>query len=904
MEPIGAPARGRRETVFVVALLLLGLIASVLAFPSSIIVDDAYITFRYAANLAAGSGFVYNPGEHYLGTTTPLYALLLAVGAALFEEGIMGAAVVIHLLSVLGLTLLVYLLLEGKPFRVVALAFPILLVRNWYVSATAGMEALLFSAGCLLAIYCWFRRRQLSLGVVAALLCLIRPDGGVLGALLLAATWFENRKFPWRLLMAGVVAGLPWLLFSLFYFGSPFPSTVGAKIDQAQSYLWPSTHSYRSDLFEFFIANQYFWQSILAGVGALVAVVRRDRIGIVMVAWTLVHNGLYCVTGVPNYPWYYVAFVVQSLFFCLYLASFVPVERLLRVRPSLEGRLVPALATLVAVALLSRGVLRGECNVSKLEDLSPSSNRYYHIGRWLDEHAPREARVASVEIGIIGFYSRRYMVDLCGLVTPGISKYLKTGRHVTFALERYVPDYIVVREPLTGHEGGVENQLKWNYRRAYVRGDTAVYERIRWTEQDLARLFLQRCASESPGAVWMAGFPSELSEDRFSAMVGDGCQKHPLSREPGPDVRFVAHLTSMGTIDFAELVPVERTRLLPEDLYPALLPHCQGELHPRGLEITTPEESSEILVAEVGLDRPVRRIFLRLAVLDDPEGGGLPGALEWTTRGEREFSGERRIPFEVPGGEGARRILLEEDLPGLDRLRLHLFHGPARVLLQGIFVEESIPEGSDSVGSWSTRLRSCLEGRSPGSVFLPGFRSPDARDPGDVNAASPFSFTTEWAPDVRYMAWNPESTGIRVAALAYRGKVHIGAAALSRWTFLAIDEVDLQPGGLRLVSTSLDPFFFGTPRLGGPWRRVRLRFTMDRSPEQEPVVGAIYWTSSREDTFGEARKGTFLFSGRQGAQEVVYEFPGDRVDGVWQFRLDPVDRPGELILHEIVFERY
>src|SRR5215210_5968342 len=41
-------------------------------------VDDAYITFRYARNLATGVGFVYNAGERVLGTTTPAYAMLLA----------------------------------------------------------------------------------------------------------------------------------------------------------------------------------------------------------------------------------------------------------------------------------------------------------------------------------------------------------------------------------------------------------------------------------------------------------------------------------------------------------------------------------------------------------------------------------------------------------------------------------------------------------------------------------------------------------------------------------------------------------------------------------------------------------------------------------------------------------
>ena len=46
-------------------------------------IDDAFITFRYARNLLGGLGFVFNAGERVLGTTTPLYTLLLAALAGL-----------------------------------------------------------------------------------------------------------------------------------------------------------------------------------------------------------------------------------------------------------------------------------------------------------------------------------------------------------------------------------------------------------------------------------------------------------------------------------------------------------------------------------------------------------------------------------------------------------------------------------------------------------------------------------------------------------------------------------------------------------------------------------------------------------------------------------------------------
>lgn len=49
---------------------------------------DAHIAFRYARNLAEGLGFVYNPGELVLGTTTPIWGLMLGVGSRLSNPDI------------------------------------------------------------------------------------------------------------------------------------------------------------------------------------------------------------------------------------------------------------------------------------------------------------------------------------------------------------------------------------------------------------------------------------------------------------------------------------------------------------------------------------------------------------------------------------------------------------------------------------------------------------------------------------------------------------------------------------------------------------------------------------------------------------------------------------------------
>src|ERR1700682_2995626 len=65
--------------------------------------DDAYITFRYAANVARGFGLVFNPGERVLGTTSPLFTFILAAaGRILGTRYIEEVAVAVGILACLG----------------------------------------------------------------------------------------------------------------------------------------------------------------------------------------------------------------------------------------------------------------------------------------------------------------------------------------------------------------------------------------------------------------------------------------------------------------------------------------------------------------------------------------------------------------------------------------------------------------------------------------------------------------------------------------------------------------------------------------------------------------------------------------------------------------------------------
>ena len=69
--------RNRLHKYLIVSLFLLAVTVRMLPGPRTI--DDSYITYRYARNILAGNGFVYNPDERVLGTTTPFYTILLTV---------------------------------------------------------------------------------------------------------------------------------------------------------------------------------------------------------------------------------------------------------------------------------------------------------------------------------------------------------------------------------------------------------------------------------------------------------------------------------------------------------------------------------------------------------------------------------------------------------------------------------------------------------------------------------------------------------------------------------------------------------------------------------------------------------------------------------------------------------
>jgi hypothetical protein len=112
-------------------------------------------------------------------------------------------------------------------------------------------------------------------------------------------------------------------------------------------------------------------------------------------------------------------------------------------------RFFPATAPrIVLVALL--GVLAGPLTslwaISQLPDARGPI--YRAVGGWLRANTPVDARVGALEVGMIGYYSGRTMVDFAGLLQPLTAQ--QFGPHssydqaASFATQTFRPDYVVL----------------------------------------------------------------------------------------------------------------------------------------------------------------------------------------------------------------------------------------------------------------------------------------------------------------------------------------------------------------------------------------------------------------------------------------------------------------------------
>jgi hypothetical protein len=388
--------------------------------------DDPFITYRYAQNLIEGRGFVYNEGLRVQSTTTPLYTLLLTLLGHVWSD----LPRLSNLLSAASLemgALFLYLLGRRLEQPVAGAGAALLYSVSPLLLSTFGAETCFYTMLSLGSFYFYAADRRNLATLFAALTALARADG----------------------LLVAVILGLhltiaPWYIFAWVYFGSPLPTTLFTKQQQAAMLISDSfwqgflkvLRSYGQKLL--YRLHAFF---IILGVGWLVGA--RAWRWVPLLLWTGLYFLAYVILGVSRYFWYYGPLApAAALLAGLGLAAFL---RWLAARWRRVRSYAPALLILGLLLLLAP---QTKSAVSRLQHSDPRQVAYRQVGEWLAANTPPGATVGMLEVGIVGYYARRPVIGFAGLIQPEVARQMAretTYDHTTlWAVQNYQPDYLVI----------------------------------------------------------------------------------------------------------------------------------------------------------------------------------------------------------------------------------------------------------------------------------------------------------------------------------------------------------------------------------------------------------------------------------------------------------------------------
>ncbi len=441
--------------VWLILLLIVAVAMIARLLPGPRTIDDAFITFRYSRNLIDGLGFVYNPGIHTLGTTTPLWALIMAfTGGLLNGRDFPSYALALSATADATTCILLFLLARRLTHSDYFAAVPALL---WAVApmsvtfAIGGMETSLNILWMFAAFSLYIlipeselprkkRWREAGIGVCVTLGFLTRADAVLWIAPLLGWQLLEgirSRRIPWATWLAAILVLLPWLIFSTAQFGSPIPNSVTAK---RHAYLVGPMDAFAGLLRTY--SNLFFAFDAFGSTGTMISAL----IILVCVLFAFPYSARKLPRVLPLfiYPLLYFAVfaLLNPLMFRWYFAPPLP-ALMLAVFTGLWALLAPLQKTRAkAVIPIIAGAFGALCLFTSLNawTLHPDHGAgrpapqmawheiellYQQMGEYLRDDAgvTAETRVASADIGAVGYFSGATIVDTVGLVTPELRNY-------------------------------------------------------------------------------------------------------------------------------------------------------------------------------------------------------------------------------------------------------------------------------------------------------------------------------------------------------------------------------------------------------------------------------------------------------------------------------------------------
>ena len=404
--------------------LVFALLRGVAGFP----LDDAWIHQVYARNLGPRGEFAFFAGQSSVGSTSPLWTILLSFGHTLYLDprgwayslGILFLAASAFLITRLSQNIFPTLYPLSSVYCLLFTVF------EWHLawSAVSGMEILLFVFLSLLLVECALAdAHPFKLGIIAGLLTLTRPEGVVFAVLVLFGAEFFSRitHHASRITFyAGAFALIltPYFIFNLSLTGTILPNTFYAK-NAEYSELFAQTSWVV--LWGKLVLTPWIGAQILLLPGVILATVQLARehrwLELFPATWIVILPTLYAIRLPVDYQ--HGRYEMPVIPFIVLYGMVGTVWLFEKIKWRVLRR---AWGVSIAVALMMFWVIGAGAYAN---DVAVIECEMMGSARWVAANVPSDARLAAHDIGALGYVLDRPFIDLAGLVSPEVIPFLR-----------------------------------------------------------------------------------------------------------------------------------------------------------------------------------------------------------------------------------------------------------------------------------------------------------------------------------------------------------------------------------------------------------------------------------------------------------------------------------------------
>jgi hypothetical protein len=337
------------------------------------------------------------------------------------------------------------LVLKDSPERKMLslLAVSVFILNTWFIRwAFTGMETSLAVFMMLAVFYDYLKARYNTAFLLTGFFYLIRPEAVVLFAVLAVHYFFRTKNIRGLVIncLLALLPVLPFLIYAKIAFGTLVPNTAIGKT----SFNFGVT-AYYFQLKRIFqtIALSSFVELLLSAVFIVYIFVKKkfDE-SLLFILWIAGLIALYLIT--------------DSDIISRYLLIMIPVFTLLAVKfisTVKFNKYITAVIIFLVIAVQSQAVFFVYIKPHTDNFTKGVDTALKEIGMWINNGTPQDSRILVNDVGVIGYYSHRYIIDAAALVNHDLElnkNIMSTPleeREVTYNLLKHVnADYIVQRE--------------------------------------------------------------------------------------------------------------------------------------------------------------------------------------------------------------------------------------------------------------------------------------------------------------------------------------------------------------------------------------------------------------------------------------------------------------------------